>query len=143
MVGAVTRLVDMGIEPFRIASVVRAVLAQRLVRVLCPDCREEYAPEAEELKGAGISQSSLGGRAVYRGKGCPACAGTGYRGRTGIYEIMRVSDAVRQLIMKKADSATISRGALEEGMETLRDDGARKFLDGVTSLEELLRVSQE
>jgi general secretion pathway protein E len=139
---AVTRLIDMGIEPFRIASVVRAVMAQRLLRVLCPECKEEYSPEGEALRVAGISSGQLRG-VVYRPKGCPSCSGTGYRGRTGIYEIMRVSDGVRQLIMKKADSGTISRRALEEGMKTLRDDGARKFLEGATSLEELLRVSQD
>jgi general secretion pathway protein E len=140
---AVTRLIDMGIEPFRIASVVRAVLAQRLLRVLCPECKEEYVPEGEALRVAGISSAQLRGRAVYRPKGCPSCSGTGYRGRTGIYEIMRVSDPIRQLIMKKADSSAISRRSLEEGMKTLRDDGARKFGEGATSLEELLRVSQE
>ncbi len=140
---AVTRLVDMGIEPFRIASVVRAVLAQRLLRVLCPECKEEYSPEGEALRVAGISPAQLRGSVVYRPKGCPSCSGTGYRGRTGIYEIMRVSDPVRQLIMKKADSTAISRKALDEGMKTLRDDGALKFLEGATSLEELMRVSQE
>ena len=140
---AVTRLIDMGIEPFRIASVARAMMAQRLVRVLCPECKEEYSPEGEALRVAGISSAQLRGGAVYRPKGCPSCSGTGYRGRTGIYEIMRVSDAVRQLIMKKADSSAISRRALEEGMKTLRDDGARKFAEGATSLEELLRVSQD
>ena len=140
---AVTRLIDMGIEPFRIASVARAVMAQRLLRVLCAECKEEYSPEGEALRVAGISSAQFRGGAVYRPKGCPSCSGTGYRGRTGIYEIMRVSDAVRQLIMKKADSSAISRRALEEGMKTLRDDGARKFAEGATSLEELLRVSQD
>ncbi len=141
---AVTRLIDMGIEPFRIASVVRAILAQRLVRVLCPECREAYLPETEALRDAGISPSlSKEKRTVYRGRGCAACAGTGYRGRTGIYEILLVSDSIRQLIMKKADSAAIARQALEEGMTNLREDGARKVMEGITSLEEVARVSQE
>ncbi|NWF56707.1 MAG: type II secretion system ATPase GspE [Syntrophaceae bacterium] len=140
---AVTRLLDMGIEPFRIASVVRAVAAQRLVRVLCPDCKEAFSPEAEVLKGPGIPPARLRDRPIYRAKGCPACAGTGYRGRTGVYEIMLVSERIRHLIMKKADSATIGRQALEEGMKTLREDGAEKVLCGVTTLEELARVTQE
>jgi general secretion pathway protein E len=140
---AVTRLIDMGIEPFRIASVVRAIWAQRLVRVLCSECKEGYIPEAEALRGAGISSSHPGAPTVYRGKGCPACSGTGYRGRTGIYEILIVSDPIRKLIMRKADSTTIARKALEEGMKTLAEDGARKVMEGVTSLEELVRVSQD
>lgn len=140
---AVTRLIDMGIEPFRIASVVRAILAQRLVRVLCSECKEGYLPEAEALRDAGIPPGQFRGRMVYRGKGCPACSGTGYRGRTGIYEILMVSDAIRQLIMRKADSTTLARQAMEEGMKTLREDGARKVMEGITTLEELVRVSQE
>jgi general secretion pathway protein E len=140
---AITRLLDMGIEPFRIASVVRAVAAQRLVRVLCADCKEAFSPPEEILRDAGILPDRLRGRRVYRAKGCPACAGTGYRGRTGIYEIMLVSEPIRHLIMRKADSASIARQALEEGMKTLRDDGAEKVLAGVTAVEELVRVTQE
>jgi general secretion pathway protein E len=140
---AITRLIDMGIEPFRIASVVRAIVAQRLVRVLCPECRQPYEPEPEAMRDAGVDPARIRGRAVYRGKGCPACAGTGYRGRTGIYETLSVSEPVRQLIMKKADSTTIAQKALEEGMKTLRDDGAEKVLAGITTLEELVRVTQE
>jgi general secretion pathway protein E len=140
---AITRLIDMGIEPFRIASVVRAIVAQRLVRVLCPECRQAYEPDPEALRDAGVDPSRIRGKAVYRGKGCPACAGTGYRGRTGIYETLSVSEPIRQLIMRKADSASIARKALEEGMKTLRDDGAEKVLAGITALEELVRVTQE
>jgi len=140
---AVTRLLDMGIEPFRIASVVRAIVAQRLVRVLCPECRQAYEPEPEALRDAGIDPARIQGRAVYRGMGCSACAGTGYRGRTGIYETLSVSEPIRQLIMRKADSTTIAQKALEEGMKALRDDGAEKVLAGITTLEELIRVTQE
>jgi general secretion pathway protein E len=140
---AVTRLTDMGIEPFRSASVIRAIAAQRLVRVLCPECKEEYTPEAEALRDAGLAPAQIQGKKVYRGRGCPACAGTGYRGRTAIYEILRVSETIRQLIMKKVDSATIARKALEEGMKDLREDGAEKVLAGITTLEELVRVTQE
>jgi general secretion pathway protein E len=140
---AITRLIDMGIEPFRIASVVRAIVAQRLVRVLCPECKQTYEPEPEALRDAGINPARIRGKAVYRGKGCPACAGTGYRGRTGIYETLSVSEPIRQLIMRKADSTTIAQKALEEGMKALRDDGAEKVLAGITTLEELIRVTQE
>jgi type II secretory ATPase GspE/PulE/Tfp pilus assembly ATPase PilB-like protein len=95
------------------------------------------------LKEVGITPEQLKGGKVYRGKGCPACSGTGYRGRTGIYEILLVSEAIRQLIMKKADSASIGRQAVEEGMKTLREDGARKIVEGITTLEEVVRVTQE
>jgi len=140
---AITRLIDMGIEPFRIASVVRAIMAQRLVRVLCPECKEAYGPEPEALRDARIDPARIKGKAIYRGRGCPACAGTGYRGRTGIYETLSVSETIRQLIMRKADSATIFQKALEEGMKALQDDGAEKVLAGITTLEELIRVTQE
>ena len=140
---AVTRLIDMGIEPFRIASVIRAIAAQRLVRVLCPECKEEYAPEPEALRAAGMDPGQIQGKRVYQGTGCPACAGTGYRGRTAIYEILRVSETIRQLIMKKADSSTLARKALEEGMRGLHEDGVGKVLAGITTLEEIVRVTQE
>ncbi len=140
---AATRLVDMGVEPFLVASVVRAVMAQRLIRVICPDCRQAYVPEPEALKEAGLVPAQLQGGVVYRGRGCDACSGTGYRGRSGIYEILPVSDAVRNLIMKKADSSSICRQAVQEGLKTLRDDGARKVITGVTTLEEVVRVTQE
>jgi len=140
---AVTRLVDMGIEPFLVASVVRAIVAQRLIRFICPECKEGYVPDPEALREAGLAMSQLEGKTLYRGKGCPACSGTGYRGRSGIYEILLVSEGIRQLIMRKADSTTIGRKAIEEGMRTLREDGARKVTEGVTTLEEVVRVTQE
>jgi len=140
---AATRLVDMEIEPFLVASVVRAIVAQRLIRVICSECKEGYVPEPEMLKKVGITPEQLKGGKVYRGKGCPACSGTGYRGRTGIYEILLVSETIRQLIMKKADSVSIGRQAVEEGMKTLREDGARKIIEGITTLEEVLRVTQD
>ena len=140
---AATRLVDMEIEPFLVASVVRAIVAQRLIRVICSECKEGYVPEPEMLKEVGITPEQLKGGKVYRGKGCPACSGTGYRGRTAIYEILLVSETIRQLIMKKADSVSIGRQAVEEGMKTLREDGARKIVEGITALEEVVRVTQE
>jgi general secretion pathway protein E len=140
---AVTRLVDMGIEPFLVASVVRAIVAQRLIRVVCPECKEGYVPDPEALRAEGLAMSQLEGKTLYRGKGCPACSETGYRGRSGIYEFLLVSEGIRQLIMKKADSTTIGRKAIEEGMRTLREDGARKVIAGITTLEEVVRVTQE
>jgi general secretion pathway protein E len=140
---AVTRLVDMGIEPFLVASVIRAIVAQRLIRVICTECKEGYTPEAEALRDMGLTMSQLERRMLHRGKGCSACSGTGYRGRTGIYEILPVSEAIRQLIMKKADSTTIGRKAVEEGMRSLREDGARKVIAGITTLEEVVRVTQD
>ena len=140
---AATRLVDMGVEPFLVSSVVRAIVAQRLIRVICPECKEGYVPEAEALRDIGIVPEQLEGGMVYRGKGCPACSETGYRGRTGIYEMLIVSEAIRHLIMNKADSTSICRQAVEEGMKTLRDDGAQEVIAGVTTLEEVARVTQE
>ena len=140
---AATRLVDMGIEPFLVASVIRAVVAQRLIRVICPECQEGYTPELEALKEVGLVPGQLVDGLVYHGKGCPACSGTGYRGRSGIYEILIVSEAIRNLIMKKVDSTSIARQVVEEGMKTLRDDGARKVIAGITTLEEVVRVTQE
>ena len=140
---AATRLVDMEIEPFLVASVVRAIVAQRLIRVICSECKEGYVPEPALLQQAAITPEQLNGGKVYRGKGCAACSETGYRGRTGIYEILLVSETIRQMIMKKTDSASIGRQAVEEGMRTLRQDGARKIIEGITTLEEVLRVTQD
>lgn len=140
---AATRLVDMGIEPFLVASVVRAIVAQRLIRVICPDCKEGYIPEAEVIAEIGLRPEELPKGLLYYGKGCPACAMTGFRGRTGIYEILNISEPIRQLIMRKADSGTIARQAVEEGMRTLRADGLRKVMAGKTTVDEVLRVTQE
>jgi len=141
--GAVTRLVDMGIEPFLVSSSVLAILAQRLVRVLCTACREAYLPPPEGLAELGLKTSDLPEGHLYRAKGCPQCMQTGYRGRTGIYELLPVDEGIRALIMKGGDSATIKDEARRRGMLTLRDDGTRKLLRGVTSAEEVLRVTQE
>ncbi len=144
--GAVTRLVDMGVEPFLVASSLMGCVAQRLVRVLCKECREAYAPTAEALAEIGLGPDSLreaGVDRLYREKGCPACNGTGYRGRIGIYEMMLVTDEVRQLILRKVDSGTIKKTAIAQGMRTLIQDGASKVLRGSTSIAELLSVTQE
>lgn len=144
--GAITRLVDMGVEPFLVNSSVVGVVAQRLVRVLCKECREPYRPTEEELLEIGSNRAHLsrtGTDVVYKAVGCPACNKTGYRGRTGIYEMMLIDDAIRNLILKSVDSNTIKKAAVEGGMETLMMDGASKVCGGVTTVAEILAVTQE
>ena len=142
--GAITRLLDMGIEPFLVSSSVVGVMAQRLLRRVCQSCREPYRPTLEELRQLGLSADSLEGATVFRpGPGCADCKQTGYRGRTGIHELLIIDDDVRNLIMKAADSATIRRAAQAKGMNSLREDGAEKILRGQTTAEEVLRVTQE
>jgi general secretion pathway protein E len=140
--GALTRLIDMGIEPFLVSSSVLAVLAQRLVRVVCPDCREPYLPTRAELARVGITPSLTGGD-IFRPRGCRACRSTGYRGRTAIQELMVMDDDARTLVMQKADAATIRRACMAKGMKLLRQDGAERVMAGQTTIEELLRVTQE
>ncbi len=138
---AITRLVDMGVEAYLVASSLVAVLAQRLVRVLCRECREAYTPTAEALAEIGIK--SKGEVRLYRAVGCGKCHHTGYHGRVGIFELMLVDDAVRKLVTQSIDAKTIKQTAVQRGMNTLRADGAHKVLDGVTSIEEVLRATEE
>ena len=173
--GAITRLVEMGVQPFHISSSLMAVLAQRLVRKLCPKCRVSYMPSDEDLRSLGIDPTGFppvpgsmppppprpeerdelvsgelllaehkrGQRPVfYRPTGCEACAQTGYRGRIGIYELLVLSDNVRKEILNNSDSNTITRVGMREGMRSLRQDGARQVLNGVTSVEEVLAATQ-
>jgi general secretion pathway protein E len=142
--GALTRLVDMGIEPFLVSSSILAVLAQRLLRTVCPNCREPYTPSAAELARIGVRIDALEGP-IYRpaANGCRACRNTGYRGRTAVQELMLMDDEVRSLVMQKADAATIRRACTVRGMTLLRQNGAQRILLGETTIEELLRVSQE
>jgi general secretion pathway protein E len=139
---AITRLIDMGIEPFLVSSSVIAIVAQRLVRVLCPRCKEAYEPDTESLIDAGIPRSAVNGRPIFRRKGCNACMNTGYRGRTGIFEIMHMDEGVKKLILKTSDSNQINDEAARNGMSTLVQDGARKVLEGITTVEEVLRVTR-
>ena len=139
--GAIARLLDMGIEPYLISSSVIAIVAQRLVRLICEKCREPYVPDEESLAEVGLKKSDT--KTLYRGTGCPDCLNTGYRERTGIYEIVVLDDEIRDLILRRADSNTIRKKALEKGMDTLRSDGARKVLKGLTTIEEVLRVTRE
>ncbi len=139
---AITRLVDMGVERFLVASSLVAVLAQRLVRVLCRHCREAYTPSDEELLEIGIKQRG-GTLRAFRPASCDACNHTGYRGRQGIFELMLVDDGIRDLINQHVDAKTIKRKAVEGGLVSLRSDGARKVLAGVTSIAEVLRATEE
>ncbi len=137
----VTRLVDMGVEPYLISSSVNAFLAQRLVRKICPHCIAPYKPTAEELSRTGITKSMLNKGNLFKGKGCEHCLNTGYSGRIGIFELLPVSDRIRKLIMSGADASTIKENAVTEGMKTLLQDGIEKVTRGLTTLEEVLRVS--
>ncbi len=146
--GAITRLVDMGVEPFLVASSLVGILAQRLVRQVCPNCRVPYQPTDEELAQVNSSRAKfaqMGATCAYRPseKGCELCENTGFKGRTAIYELMSIDDDVRQLILKNVDSNTIKKKAIEHGMRTLIDDGARKIAEGVTTTSEVLWVAQQ
>ncbi len=141
--GALTRLVEMGIEPFLAASSIVGILAQRLVRRICPDCKEPFVPSPEMLAEMGLEKRLPPGTSFYQGRGCSKCMDIGYRGRTGIYELLTVDDQVRDLLLQNKDSASIKNSAISRGMLTLRDYGLEKALSGETTIEEVLRVTQE
>ena len=139
--GALTRLVDMGVEPYLVASSLEAVLAQRLVRLICPRCRESFVPDdVASLKREFGDEAPEG---LYRGRGCRECQGTGYRGRTGIFETMLVTTAIGAMILERASTGEIRRVAASQGMKSLREDGWRLVRSGHTTLEEVLRVTKE
>jgi len=150
---AITRLIDIGVEPFLISSSVIAVVAQRLVRVLCDDCKEAYQPDAETLKqlrqiksGDGVGRPDFPADdapiTIYRSVGCPKCFNSGYKGRIGIYEIMELTESLQTMIMQTHDSHQIQKEAARKGMTSLYDDGIQKVLEGTTTIEEVLRVTQ-
>jgi len=141
--GAITRLLDMGIENYLVSSVLVAVLAQRLVRVICPECREPHQLDGAAVRKMGIKTEVGGSLQVFRGKGCAECNFTGYHGRNGIYEFLPIGEEIQRLILEKADSNVIRQKALALGMKTLWEDGWRKVEQGVTTLEDLLRVTKE
>jgi type II secretory ATPase GspE/PulE/Tfp pilus assembly ATPase PilB-like protein len=140
-VSAITRLLDMGIEPFLLASVVRCFLAQRLVRTICPDCKETttYPPEYLRDIGAPFPPETK----LYHGRGCEHCRQTGYRGRAAIYELCIVSEGLRRLMVRKEPGGIMKQRAITDGMETLRQDGWRRVLNGQTTVEEVVRVTQQ
>ncbi len=139
--GAITRLQDMGVEAYLVASVLEGVLAQRLVRRICPVCRVPDTPTQADLDALGIE--APGGTVLFRGKGCEECRGTGYRGRTGIYELFVIDEDARSLILRRASTRDIRQHAIQRGMVTLRMDGFTRACEGLTTVEEILRVTQE
>lgn len=139
---AITRLMDMGIEPYLITSTARAILAQRLVRRICPHCKTSYKPSPKELEEMGIQSSQLSGGKLYRGKGCEKCMGTGYQGRAGIYELLVLDEEIQRSIIQGSDSDSLKKLAISRNkMSTLFDYGKRKAAEGVTTIEEVLRVT--
>ncbi|EPG66669.1 type II secretion system ATPase GspE [Leptospira wolffii] len=138
---AATRLIDMGIEPYLITSTVLGFMAQRLVRTICEKCKVTYKPSAEELESLGISKKQLKGGVLHKGEGCNHCMGTGFKGRTGIYELLIINNPIKGAILAGQDTNRINEIALENGFETMRDYGIRKVIDGITTPDEVLRVT--
>jgi len=141
----ITRLIDMGIEPFLVSSTIVGVLAQRLVRRICPDCRKSYQPHPEQLRELGITEKNFSKikRSFYRGEGCDKCRQTGYRGRIGIHELLKITEGLKNTILESSDSTTIKKQGLKEKMITLRRDGVNKILHGLTTVEEILSITSE
>lgn len=139
--GAVTRLLDMGLEPFLISASLEAILAQRLVRRICPSCRTAYEPGQDLIEILDVDPLEIADKDFYYGDGCAECSNTGYRGRIGLFEMIVVSDAIRELINQRAPTLTIKQKALEQGMRSLRDDGLRAIFDGNSTIEEVLKYT--
>lgn len=139
--GAVTRLLDMGCEPFLVAASLETILAQRLLRTICSKCKANYEPNEMILSQLGVSAHELGDKNFFTGKGCDSCNNTGYKGRKGLYEMLKISDPIRDLINKKAPTVVIKQKAIELGMTTLRDDGLSNIYDGTTTIEEVLKYT--
>ena len=139
--GAVTRLIDMGVEPFLVSSTLAAVLGQRLLRSICPKCRTAYQPNEALLAELDTSRRDIGDKQFYYGKGCDACNNTGYKGRKGIYELLQITDPIRELINEHAPTVTLKQKAIELGMVTLRQDGLRSIFAGDTTIEEVLKYT--
>ncbi len=139
--GAVTRLIDMGVEPFLISSTLEAVLGQRLLRSICQNCRTPYQPSELLLAELGIARHEMGEKQFSYGKGCDACNNTGYKGRKGIYELMKITDPIRELINERAPTVTLKQKSVELGMVTLRQDGLRSIFAGDTTIEEVLKYT--
>jgi len=139
--GAVTRLVDMNVEPYLIASTLEAVLGQRLVRTICLNCKEPYTPDDETIQLMSLKRENVGDRPFFYGRGCTKCNGTGYKGRKGVFEYLRVSDPIRELINERRPTLYIRERARELGMRTMREDAIRNVLDGYTTVDEVLRYT--
>ncbi len=141
--GAITRLVDMGLENYLVASCLESVMAQRLVRIICPHCKREVDPDVSQLRDCNFLDECENGLKVYEGEGCKECGNTGYLGRTGIYELLVVNDPIRELILQKVSANIVRKEARRQGMRTLREDGWSKVKNGITTVEEVLRVTQD
>ncbi|NBQ23915.1 MAG: pilus assembly protein PilB [Verrucomicrobia bacterium] len=139
--GAVTRLVDMGVEPFLISSTLMGVLAQRLVRTICKDCKTGFEPTEQQIELLSLKPEDVAGKELFYGSGCGECNDTGYKGRKGIYELLRISESVRSLINERAPTVVIRQKAIEEGMITLREDGLRSIFNGDSSIEEVMKYT--
>jgi type IV pilus assembly protein PilB len=139
--GAITRLIDMGVEPFLVSSTLEAVLGQRLLRSICPKCRTAYQPNEALLAELDTSRRDIGEKQFFYGKGCDACNNTGYKGRKGIYELLQITDPIRELINERAPTVTLKQKAIELGMVTLRQDGLRSIFAGDTTIEEVLKYT--
>jgi len=139
--GAVTRLVDMGIEPFLISASLECILAQRLIRKVCASCRSAYEPNEHVLASLGLSILDIGDKNFFYGKGCETCNNTGYKGRKGIYELLKISDPIREMINERAPGVLLRQKAIELGMTTLREDGMRSIYDGLTTIEEVIKYT--
>ena len=139
--GAVTRLIDMGVEPFLISSTLECILAQRLVRTICKRCRTPYEPSEALLTQIGLTPHDIGDKTFYYGRGCAECNDSGYRGRMGIYELLDISDPIRDLVNQRAPSVVLRQKAIELGMQTLRESGLRAIFDGLTTLEEVVKYT--
>lgn len=140
--GAIVRLIDMGIAPYLVASSLQGILAQRLVRTICANCKEPYEPGKEELAALNLGPKDLDNAKIYKGEGCDECSRTGYKGRIGLFELLIVADEIRELIFARASISSIKAKARAFGMKTLREDGARKVLAGITTIDEAIRVTQ-
>jgi type IV pilus assembly protein PilB len=139
--GAITRLIDMGMEPFLISSTLMAVLAQRLVRTICKNCQTPFEPTQDQLVLLNLSPLDLGDKVFHYGRGCSACNDTGYKGRKGIFELLIISEAIRTLINERAPTVVLRQKAVELGMVTLRDDGLRSIFEGATTIEEIVKYT--
>jgi general secretion pathway protein E len=141
---SITRLLDMGVEDYLLTSTLNSILSQRLVRILCPHCRRAYTPVPELIDELRLEQYvSTADLQLYKAVGCEKCMNTGYAGRSAITEFLVLSDTIRHLILSRADGAEIQRTAIEAGMDTMQVDGIRKAIQGVTTIEEVMRVTQE
>ncbi|MGB9601407.1 MAG: GspE/PulE family protein, partial [Limisphaerales bacterium] len=139
--GAVTRLIDMGVEPFLISSTLMGVLAQRLVRTICKRCKTPFEPTESQLSLLNLTPHDIGDKMFYYGRGCSACNDTGYKGRKGIFELLVISEPIRTLINERAPTVVLRQKAIELGMVTLREDGLRNIFDGETTIEEVVKYT--